>query len=181
MFCDIVGFTTLCEQLSPLAAASLLNVFLTRMTDIVFEHEGTLDKFLGDALLAVFGAPFDQADHPMQAVKAALAMRRGLADLNARTEGPKLNMRIAISTGLALTGDIGSPRRREFTVLGDVVNTAARIEDELAGPGEIVVSGATYAAVRDRVVARPLGSRTLRGRVGALDFFAVEDLAPGQN
>ena len=181
MFCDIVGFTSLCEQLPPAASAALLNAFLTRMTDVVFEYEGTLDKFLGDALLAVFGAPFDQPNHAMNAVKAALAMRRGLADLNLQTEGPKLQMRIAISSGLALTGDIGSPRRREFTVLGDVVNTAARIEDEVAGPGEIVISSATYVAVKDAIKVRPLGSRTLRGRTGALDFYAVEDLAPRQN
>ena len=110
-----------------------------------------------------------------------LAMRRALADLNAQTEGPKLQMRIAISTGIALTGDIGSPRRREFTVLGDVVNTAARIEDEVAAPGDIVISEATYAAVKDHVVVHPLGSRTVRGRTGALDFYAVDDLAPRQN
>lgn len=181
MFCDIVGFTTLCEQLPPAASAALLNNFLTRMTDIVFDYEGTLDKFLGDALLAVFGAPFDQVDHALHAVKAALAMRTGLAELNLQSEGPKLQMRIAISSGVALTGDIGSPRRREFTVLGDVVNTAARIEDEVAGPGEIVISGATYVAVKDAVTVRPLGSRTLRGRAGALDFFAVEDLTSRQN
>ncbi len=181
LFCDIVGFTTLCEQLPPTSAAALLNGFLTRMTDVVFEHEGTLDKFLGDALLAVFGAPFDQKDHAFQAVAAALDMRRGLAELNAQTPGPALEMRISISSGLALTGDIGSPRRREFTVLGDVVNTAARIEDEVAAPGEIVISGSTYASVKDRIVARPLGTRTLRGRVGALEFFAVEGPAPRQN
>jgi len=181
MFCDIVGFTSICEQLPPAASAALLNAFLTRMTDIVFDYEGTLDKFLGDALLAIFGAPFDQPGHALQAVKSALAMRRGLSDLNMQSQGPKLQMRIAISTGLALTGDIGSPRRREFTVLGDVVNTAARIEDEIAGPGEIVISGATYVAVKDAIKVRPLGSRTLRGRAGALDFYAVEDLAPRQN
>ena len=149
MFCDIVGFTTLCEQLPPAAAAALLNGFLTRMTDIVFDYEGTLDKFLGDALLAVFGAPFDQVDHALHAVKAAIAMRHALAELNLLSQGPKLQMRISISSGMALTGDIGSPRRREFTVLGDVVNTAARIEDEVAAPGEIVISGATYVAVKD--------------------------------
>jgi adenylate cyclase len=174
MFCDLVGFTTLCEPLAPAEAAKLLNTFLTRMTDVVFEHEGTLDKFLGDALLAVFGAPFEQPDHPLKAVEAALAMRRALADLNLTLGETKLQMRITINTGVALTGDIGSPRRREFTVLGDVVNTASRMEDEVAGPGEIVISGSTYERVKTKVKARPLGSRTLRGRATPLEMYAVE-------
>ena len=83
-------------------------------------------------------------------------------------------MRIAINSGIALTGDIGSPKRREFTVLGDVVNTASRIEDEVAGPGEIVISGATYERVRNHVKVTPLGSRSLRGRATPLEFYAVE-------
>jgi adenylate cyclase len=174
MFCDLVGFTSYCEQVPAAQAAAHLNAFLTRMTDVVFEHEGTLDKFLGDALLAVFGAPFDQPQHPLRAVQAALAMRRALADMNAKTEGPKLGMRIAINTGVAITGDIGSPKRREFTVLGDVVNTAARIESEVASPGEIVISGSTYDRVKDKIQVRPLGSRALRGRAAPLDAYAVE-------
>jgi adenylate cyclase len=174
MFCDLVGFTTMCESLTPGESAALLNAFLTRMTDVVFDHEGTLDKFLGDALLAVFGAPFDQPDHAAKAVQAALAMQRALAALNAGVDGPKLAMRIAISSGVALTGDIGSPRRREFTVLGDVVNTASRIEDEVAGPGQIVVTATTRARLGDRFKLRPLGSRVLRGRMAPLDVYAVE-------
>ncbi|MCC7044906.1 MAG: FHA domain-containing protein [Acidobacteria bacterium] len=174
MFCDLVGFTTMCENIPPAHAAALLNTFLTRMTDVVFEHEGTLDKFLGDALLAVFGAPFEQAEHPRRAVEAALAMRKALVALNAAQDGPKLEMRIAINSGIALTGDIGSPRRREFTVLGDVVNTAARIED-LAGPGEIVISGATAAQLGTGFTLRSLGERQLRGRQSMLQLFAVED------
>jgi adenylate cyclase len=174
MFCDLVGFTTLCENLSPAQAAAFLNSFLTRMTDIVFEHEGTLDKFLGDALLAFWGAPFDQPQHALRAIEAAIQMRRALADMNARTEGVKLNMRIAINSGVALTGDIGSPKRREFTVLGDVVNTASRMEDQVAGPGEIVISAATYEHVKGRINVRPLGPYQLRGRQAPLDVFAVE-------
>jgi adenylate cyclase len=175
MFCDIVGFTTLCQQIPPAQSAALLNDFLTRMTDVVFEYDGTLDKFLGDALLAVFGAPFDQPLHSLRSVQAALAMRKALADMNSKAEGPKLNMRIAINSGLALTGDIGSPRRREFTVLGDVVNTASRIEGEVAAPGEIVISATTYEKVKDKVKVRPLGARQLRGRAAPLEMYAVED------
>ena len=95
--------------------------------------------------------------------------------VNAKQDGPKLKMRVAINTGIALTGDIGSPRRREFTVLGDVVNTASRIEDEVAAPGEIVISGATYERVRDKIKVRSLGARQLRGRSAPLDVYAVED------
>ena len=177
MFCDLVGFTALCEPLAPMAAAGLLNSFLTHMTGVVFEHEGTLDKYLGDALLAVFGAPFDQPDHPLKAIEAALRMREGLVHLNAgRADAEKLEMRIAINTGVALTGDIGSPRRREFTVVGDVVNVAARIQSEIAAPGEIVITGSTYERVKGSVQARRLPSKVLRGRANASEFYAVEGL-----
>jgi adenylate cyclase len=175
MFCDIVGFTSMCENIPPAQSAALLNAFLTRMTDIVFEYDGTLDKFLGDALLAVFGAPFDQPLHPLRAVQAAIAMRKALAEMNRLQEGPKLQMRVAINSGVAITGDIGSPRRREFTVLGDVVNTASRIEDEVAGPGEIVISGPTYLRIGSKIKVRHLGARLLRGRTTPMDMYAVED------
>jgi len=175
MFCDLVGFTTMCEALTPSQAATILNAFLTRMTDVVFDHEGTLDKFIGDALLAVFGAPLDQPDHALKAVQTAIMMRKALADLNERGGGPPLQMRIAIHSGIGITGDIGSPRRREFTVLGDVVNTCSRMEGEATGPGEIVISAATYASVKDQVKTRALGTRMLRGRATPIDLYAVED------
>src|SRR5579864_8318919 len=175
MFCDLVGFTTLCEGLPPTQAASLLNSFLTSMTDVVFDNEGTLDKFIGDALLAVFGAPLDQPDHALKAVNTAVLMRKALAELNERRGGQPLAMRIVINTGVGITGDIGSPRRREFTVLGDVVNTAARMEDEIAGPGQIVIAQSTYQAVKDQIKARPLGTKLLRGRTTPIETFAVED------
>ena len=175
MFCDLVGFTARCETLTPVEAAALLNAFLTRMTDVVFEHEGMLDKYLGDALLAVFGAPFDQPDHAWRAVQAAIAMRSALADMNAgRLDADTLQMRIAINTGVALTGDIGSPKRREYTVLGDVVNTASRIESEVAAPDEIVISESTFERVKDRVSVRRLPSRQLRGRSASSALYVLE-------
>jgi adenylate cyclase len=175
LFCDLVGFTMLCERLAPAELATVLNGFLTAMTEVVFEHEGTLDKFMGDALPAVFGAPLDQPDHALKAGRAALDMRRVLTEMNQRPSATPLEMRIAINTGMAITGDIGSPRRREFTVLGDTVNTAARIESESVAPGEIVIAGSTYDLVRDEVRARPLGAKTLRGRSTPIDLFAVLD------
>jgi adenylate cyclase len=169
MFCDIVGFTTLCEQSEPAAIGTLLNTFFAQMADVIFEHEGTLDKFIGDAILAVFGAPFDQADHAARCVAAALAMRRQLAHFNA--EQPRsIRMRIAINTGLALTGDIGSPKRREFTVLGDVVNIASRLESSVAQPDQIVISDKTRERIGDAFQVRPLGVVTLRGRSDVAAF-----------
>ena len=169
MFCDIVGFTTLCEQSEPAAIGTLLNTFFAQMADVIFEHEGTLDKFIGDAILAVFGAPFDQPDHAARCVAAALAMRRQLAHFNA--EQPRsIRMRIAINTGLALTGDIGSPKRREFTVLGDVVNIASRLESSVAQPDQIVISDKTRERIGDAFEVRPLGVVTLRGRSDVAAF-----------
>ena len=172
MFCDIVGFTRLCENMPPAGVADLLNAYFGRMADVIFEHEGTLDKFIGDAILAVFGAPFDQPDHAVRAVAAALAMRRELAELNAGREEP-IRMRLAINSGTALTGDIGSPKRRDFTVLGDVVNAASRIEGSVAQPDQIVIAQSTRALIGDRFPLKPLGTVTLRGRESQTEVFEV--------
>jgi adenylate cyclase len=173
MFCDIVGFTTICQHAEPQAVGDMLNNFFGRMGEVIFEFEGTLDKFIGDAILAVFGAPFDQQDHAARAVGAALAMRRELAQLNADSQDPPIRMRIAINSGNALTGDIGSPKRREFTVLGDVVNTAARIESSVAQPDQIVISRHTRERLGDQFELRPMGSVALRGRDSDLEVFEV--------
>jgi len=173
MFCDIVGFTTLTQHAEPHAVGELLNEFFGRMSDVIFEHDGTLDKFIGDALLAVFGAPLDQADHATRAVGAALAMRRELAHVNAERKDKPIRMRIAINSGKALTGDIGSPKRREFTVLGDVVNTASRIESSVAQPDQIVISQHTRDRIGDHFQLKPLGGVTLRGRDSELHVYEV--------
>jgi class 3 adenylate cyclase len=113
------------------------------MTEAIFEFDGTLDKFIGDAILAVFGAPLEQPDHAARAVSAALAMRQALTRLNEDNPQRPIRMRLAINSGEALTGDIGSRRRREFTVIGDVVNTASRIQSSVAKPGQIVIARST--------------------------------------
>jgi adenylate cyclase len=174
MFCDIVGFTSFSESLDPRAVADLLNEFFEAMTDEIFEREGTLDKFIGDAILAVFGAPFEQADHAVNAVEAALGMRRALAALNARRGDPPLQMRTAIHSGRVLTGDIGSPKRREFTVLGDTVNITSRLQTTVAKADQIVISRDTYERLHGRVPASPLGSTSLRGRQSNIDVFEVD-------
>ena len=135
LFADLVGFTTWSERMPPSEIASTLNAFFTAMTTVIFQFEGTLDKFIGDAVLAVFGAPLDQPDHAVRAVCAARAMRDALHRLN-QSQPQALRMRLAINSGVALVGDIGAPTRREFTVLGDVVNTAARVRGRCASPNK---------------------------------------------
>jgi adenylate cyclase len=173
LFADIVGFTTLSEQMTPPEVAKLLNQFFEAMIDVIFAHEGTLDKFIGDAILATFGAALPQQDHAVRCVRAALDMRKALASFNATRDQPELRMRIAINSGCALVGDIGSPKRREFTVLGDVVNTASRLESAVAQPDQIIFSGPTYQLVKDEIEARALGSVNLRGRSGPVDIYEV--------
>jgi adenylate cyclase len=173
MFCDIVGFTTMCEHAEPQAVGDMLNDFFGRMGEVIFEHDGTLDKFIGDCILSVFGAPFEQADHATRAVAAALAMRRELAKANAERPDRPIRMRIAMNSGRALTGDIGSPKRREFTVLGDVVNTASRIESTVAEPDQIVISKNTRDLVGHAFDVRSLGGFKLRGRDTELEMFEV--------
>ena len=126
LFADIVGFTTMSEKMSPAAVSLLLNDYLSRMTDIIFKYEGTLDKYIGDAIMAVFGAPLDMPDHAVRSIRAALEMRERLEEFNAeRKEGPTLRIRIGINSGKAVAGEIGSINKKEYTVLGDTVNTPA--------------------------------------------------------
>lgn len=172
MFCDIVGFTTMCQHAEPQEIGEMLNDFFGRMGEVIFEHDGTLDKFIGDAILAVFGAPLDQPDHATRAVSAAIAMRAALARRNQEKPDHPIKMRIAINSGRALTGDIGSPKRREFTVLGDVVNTASRIEG-VAQPDQIVISKNTRDRIGHAFDIRSLGGIKLRGRDTDLECFEV--------
>jgi adenylate cyclase len=174
LFADIVGFTSLSERLAPQKVASILNNCFTRLSDVLFEYGGTLDKFIGDGLLAVFGAPLDQPDHAVRAVRAAKAMRRAMLKLNQESNEAPLLLRIAVNSGTALAGDIGSPRRREYTVLGDVVNTASRVEATATEPGQIVITRPTYDRLSRDMEAKPLGPVTLRGRRQPVELFEVE-------
>ena len=173
LFADIVGFSTIARRLTPGQLTRLLNRYFGRMTDVIFSYEGTIDKFIGDAILAIFGAPFTQPDHPTRAVRAALAMRRATEELNAEAPGEPLHVRFGVSSGLATVGDIGSTRRREFTVLGDVVNTAARIQAEVAGRDQIVITRSTRAGLPHEIKVRALDPVILRGWAEPVDLFDV--------
>lgn len=179
LFVDIVGFTALSEALTSAQTAALLNGFFEKMADCIFEEEGTLDKFIGDAIMAVFGAPLDQPDHAVRAVRAAQRMQSALARLNAESTGAPIRIRIGIHSGSVHAGDIGSIRRREYTVLGDVVNIASRLESSVAKPGQIIISRTTLERLDGSIGVRPLGKVTLRGRRAPVEIFDASPDLPG--
>jgi adenylate cyclase len=174
LFADIVGFTPLSESMSAPAVALILNDYLSRMTDVIFKYEGTLDKYIGDAIMAVFGAPLDMPDHAIRAIKTALEMRERLEEFNAeRKEGPRLKIRIGINSGKVVAGEIGSINKKEYTVLGDTVNIASRLESSVASPMTVVVGENTQALIKDEFECRPLGAKELKGKQKVVAAYEV--------
>ncbi len=166
LFADLVGFTSWSEKMEAVELARLLNRFFTLASEAIFSQDGTIDKFVGDAVMAFFGAPIDQPDHPARAAAAALKLREEVAAWNRdraeRGEFP-LEVRIALNTGETIVGEIGSERRVEYTVVGNAVNVAARMEEFVAMPGDIVIGPATYDAIKDRYRVTQLGYFALKG------------------
>jgi adenylate cyclase len=164
VFADLTGFTTMAETLEPGETVRVLNQVFERMTEAIFEFEGTLDKFRGDGLMAFFGAPLHLPDHAQCAVAAAVRMQELLAELNSYSEDRQLQMRIGINSGNVVVGDIGSPQRKDYTVIGDMVNTASRLESSVALPGEVVIGEETWRRVRGRFDCEPLEPARLKGK-----------------
>ena len=175
LFCDVRGFTSISERLAPEEVVSLLNAFYTLMIDTTFKHDGTLDKFLGDGVMAVFGAPIYHTDHTLRALRTALAMQAGIRDLSARrvAEGqPPLRVGIGVNAGSAVAGSVGTEERMEYTVIGDSVNLASRLES-YARPGQILITDHTYEVVKDDIDARALGRLKVRGKEEELEVYEV--------
>ncbi len=180
LFSDIRGFTAIAEGMGPDAIAQFLSEYFTEMVEVIFEHGGTLDKFIGDAIMALWGAPIAHADDADRALRAALAMQRDITRLNQRwaIQGrPEIGVGIGINHGEVFAGNIGSHRRLEYTVLGDVVNVAARLCAE-AGPGEILVSEQFLGVVRDQVSCDYLPEMALKGKAQVVQVYRVRDLVP---
>jgi adenylate cyclase len=165
-FSDLAGFTTLSEQMSPDALVKLLGGYFDEMTRIISQQNGTIDKFIGDAIMAFWNAPGEEPNHPARACVAALSCQARLAQM--RRENPRLgavHARIGLATGDALVGNIGSNERMNYTVMGDTVNLAARLEgiNKLYGTS-ILVSEPTFEAVRDVIVGRPIDIVAVKGK-----------------
>ena len=179
LFSDIRGFTSVSEKGEPEEIVAILNEYFTRMVEIVFAHKGTLDKFVGDMVMALFGAPLDDANHAEHAVDAALEMIRALNRLNEKwtAEGrPALNIGIGISTGPMIAGNIGSEAIMSYTVIGDSVNLGARLESLNKEYGtRIIISEATRDALPDRYVFRPLGEVVVKGKTKPVAIFEVKE------
>jgi len=178
LFCDIRGFTPLSERLSPEEVVSLLNEFYTLMIETTFKHDGTLDKFLGDAVMAVFGAPIAHPDHATRAVRTAIAMQQGVTVLNEsrmRDGKEQIHIGIGVAVGEVVAGTVGSGERMEYTVIGDSVNLASRLESN-AKPGRILISGRTYERVKDLVEVVSLGLLRVKGKEEQIEAYEVVGL-----
>lgn len=168
LFSDIRGFTTISEKLTPEELVHLLNEYLTAMTDIVFKYDGLLDKYMGDAIMAVYGAPLDQPDHRLRACRTALDMLEALKDLQKKwsDEGrPVLNIGVGVNSGDMVVGNMGSQMRFDYTVMGDSVNLGSRLEGINKEYGtNIIISEYTYAGVKDVLTCRELDSVRVKGK-----------------
>lgn len=179
LFADLRGFTTIAETLNPEQVVSILNEFFEKMIEAIFRHGGTLNKFLGDGFMAVFGAPAEDNFQEEHAVRAALDMRRALDVLCERwklAHSHEFNVGIGINTGTAVVGNIGSQQRMEYTAVGDAVNIAARLETASKELGtDIVVSEYTYVTVRHRFPFKQLKSLHVKGRTDPVTVYGVEN------
>jgi adenylate cyclase len=178
MFADIRGFTTMSETMEPGRVVEILNEYFTRVTDVIFDNGGTLDKYIGDAVMAVFGAPISKGNDAAAAVNSAMQIQRLLIELNrdaAAREWPELRVGIGINTGNAIAGNIGSPRRLDYTVVGDAVNTAQRLMTNAAG-GQILISETTakkLGKTGKTIDLERLPELKVKGRSEAVPVFRV--------
>ncbi len=183
LFTDIRGFTTLSEKMDPQHLVALLNEYFTEMVNIVMDEGGVVDKYIGDAIMAVFGAPVAKPGDAANAVRAAVRMRIALRELNTRLAErglPPLRTGIGIHTGEVVAGNIGSERRMEYTVIGDAVNLASRLESNTKEVGaDVLISEDTYALTKSTIEARAVREITVKGRNQPVMTYEVVGLVGG--
>ncbi|MBD1923553.1 GAF domain-containing protein [Microcoleus sp. FACHB-831] len=180
LFSDIRGYTTLTENMNAEEVVQMLNDYFESMVDAVFKHKGTLDKYIGDAIMAVFGSPLPLEDHAWMAVQTAVEMRYRLTEFNARrslTSNPIIRIGIGINSDSVISGNIGSSKRMEFTAIGDGVNLGSRLESASKQYGcDIVISESTYLPCVDRVWARELDCIRVKGKSNPVSIYELVGL-----
>jgi adenylate cyclase len=180
---DIRNFTSISEQMDPWDVVELLNTYFPRLINVIFRHQGMVDKFIGDSILTVFGIPMPREDDALRAVRAALEMRRELDAINrerARKGQITIEIGIGITSGTVISGNIGSERRMDYTVIGDPVNLAARLEGLTKEVRRrILVNERVQAAISKEIPCEPLGLFTLKGKREKVAVYAVK--APEQH
>lgn len=173
-FCDIHGFTPYAEKHTPKEVESRIDAFFEMAVTTVFDFGGTLDKYLGDGFMAVFGAPIARDDDTIQAVRAAVALHARLATWNAGVDSTeRICVRSGINTGRVIAGDIGASIRRDYTVIGDAVNIAQRLQQEIAGPDQIALGGVTAESARSEFRLHAVGPVFVKGRDTPIDAFLI--------
>ena len=175
LFADVSGFTSISEQLDPEEVHQLMNRAFELMLGEVHRYEGTINQFLGDGVMALFGAPIAHEDHAQRAVHAALGMQRVLQGYGAelqRTQGIAFRVRMGLNTGLVVVASIGDNLRMDYTAVGDTTNLAARMLN-LAEPGQIVIAEDTHRAVSGYFVTRPLGAQAIKGKAEPVNAYEV--------
>lgn len=175
MFVDIRGFTPMSENLNPEQVVGILNEYLSLTTECIFKHNGMLDKFIGDATMAVFNAPFDLEDYLYEAVATAWDIKNGSAGLEKKLMekfGKTVSFGIGVNCGEAVVGNIGCKFRMDYTAIGDTVNTAARLESR-AEKGQILISEKLYLALKDRILAEEIGEMSLKGKSEKILVYQV--------
>ena len=175
MFVDIRGFTPMSENLQPEQVVQILNEYLTLTTESIFKHNGMLDKFIGDATMAVFNAPFDLEDYLYEAVATAWDIKSGSEELGRKLMeqfGRTVSFGIGVNCGDAVVGNIGCEFRMDYTAIGDTVNTAARLESR-AKPGQILISEKLYKALEHRIEAEEVGEMELKGKSNKIVVYSV--------
>ncbi|MBN1218053.1 MAG: response regulator [Anaerolineae bacterium] len=176
LFADLRGFTSFSENMPPEDLVEVLNQYFAQAVDAILGQEGTLDKFIGDAVMAIFNAPLPQPDHTLRAVRAALAMQQIVADYHATAANDRcLEFGIGIHVGPAVVGNIGTVQQMNYTAIGDTVNLAKRLQENAQG-GQIILSQAAYNAVKDAVVVEDLGPLMVKGRATPVHTYRLVDL-----
>jgi len=175
LFSDISGFTKMLSVSEPERVIKVLNEYLTEMTEIIFRYNGMVDKFVGDAVIGIFGALKTSPADTYMAVKTAIAMQDRLKELQNKwrqSMGETIEARIAVNTGEVILGNIGSPMRMDFTAIGDAVNTASRLQ-AIAKTGKVVISRTTFEELEGKVAVQELGKVSLKGKPEPIDVFEV--------